>query len=373
MEKILIVDDEKSVRTLLQRILEENRYQCRTASGAAEARDLMAAQPFDLLLSDIHMPGESGLDLIAYVKKTYPETAVIIVSVVSDPKEVKEILEIDVYGYLVKPFESSQVLISVANALRRNKLELRARALQETLEKAVHDRTQALRELILKLEESKKESDNSAKLFNNQLLFLQTLLDAIPNPIFYKNSNGLFLGCNTAFESFLGRRREEIIGKSVYEIARKDLADTYHETDIQLLQNGGKSEYEVSIDITDGSIRDVVINKSTYPDSQGNIAGLVGVILDITPRKESERKLSDSEARFKAVWNSLLTGDCRNRRANANHYRCQSAGRRDHRFAEGANSRQYSCRNILCPSEVQTDVLITDLGQTIYREERTID
>ena len=99
---------------ILKRILEENGYRCQTASNAAEARDRLAAQPFDLLLSDIHMPGESGLDLIGYVKKAYPDTAVIIVSVVSDPKQVKEILEIDVYGYLVKPFESSQVLITVS-------------------------------------------------------------------------------------------------------------------------------------------------------------------------------------------------------------------------------------------------------------------
>ena len=68
---------------------------------------------------------------------------------------------------------------------------------------------------MLKLEEAKKESDNSAKLFRNQLLFLQTLLDAIPNPIFYKDSNRLFLGCNSTFESFVGMRSEEIIGKSV--------------------------------------------------------------------------------------------------------------------------------------------------------------
>ena len=369
MEKILIVDDERSIRVLLQRILEDYGYQCLTASNVGEARDLLATQPFDLLLSDLNMPGESGLDLITYVKEAYPDTAVVIVSVVADPKKVKEILELDVYGYIVKPFESSQVLISVANALRHNRLELHAKAHQETLEKAVHDRTQELRDLVVKLEEAKKESDESAKLVKDQLLFVQTLLDSLPNPIFYKDTNGLFLGCNSTFESFVGLRREEIIGKSVYEVARKDLADIYHETDLRLIRDGGKDEYEVSIDVADGSRRDVIINKSTYPDSRGNVAGLVGAILDITQRKESERKLSDSEARFKAVWNSLLTGivvidEQTQTIIDANPQAVEIIGLPREQIVGN------TCR-ILCPSEVNR-CPVTDLGQTIYREERIL-
>ena len=201
------------------------------------------------------------------------------------------------------------------------------------------------------------------------MLFLQTLLDAIPNPIFYKDSNRLFLGCNSAFESFLGRRREEIIGNSVYEIARKDLADIYHETDIQLLHGGGKSEYEVDIDHADGSKRDVVVNKSTYLDSQGNIAGLVGVILDITQRKESERKLSDSEARLKAIWNSLLTGivvidEQTHTIVDANPQAVEIVGLPREKIVG------HTCR-ILCPSEVNR-CPVTDLGHNIYREERIL-
>ena len=370
MEKILIVDDEKPIRSLLKKILENDGFECLTASDVKEARDLLATRSFDLLLSDIHMPGEeSGLDLIGYVKTAYPDTGIIVVSVISDPRKVQKILDIDVYGYIVKPFESSQVRVSVQNALRRNRLEIRAREHQEVLEKTVHERTRELRDLISELEKAKKESDDSARRIEDQLLFLQTLMDAIPNSIFYKDINGLFLGCNSTFESFVGLRREDIIGKSAYEIARKDLADIYHETDLQLLQCGGKSEYEVSIDIKDGTLRDVIINKSTYLDSRENIAGLVGVILDITQRKKSEKQLQESEARLKAIWNSILTGvvvidEKTHTILDANPQALEIVGYPRDELIGRPCRVIFPCEEVACA--------LTDLGETFDKEERTL-
>ena len=57
-----------------------------------------------------------------------------------------------------------------------------------------------------------------------QLNFQQTLIDTIPSPIFYKDTEGRYLGCNSSFESFIGMRKADIVGRSVYEIAPGDLA-----------------------------------------------------------------------------------------------------------------------------------------------------
>lgn len=70
-ERILIVDDESSIRGLLSQILERRGYHCWTASDALEARGLLAAHNFELILSDIKMPGESGLDLIRHAKRNH--------------------------------------------------------------------------------------------------------------------------------------------------------------------------------------------------------------------------------------------------------------------------------------------------------------
>ncbi len=128
--------------------------------------------------------------------------------------------------------------------------------------------------------------------------FLQTLLDSIPAPIFYKNKDGKYIGCNKAFEHFLMLQKAEIIGKTVYEIAPKELADSYCKADAALLRNRGTQVYEAHVKSSHGSVRDVVFHKAVFYDEKGELAGLIGVILDITDRKRVEESLRKSEARL---------------------------------------------------------------------------
>jgi diguanylate cyclase (GGDEF)-like protein/PAS domain S-box-containing protein len=139
------------------------------------------------------------------------------------------------------------------------------------------------------------------KLHNN-LQFLQTLLDAIPSPVFYKNTVGLYLDCNNAYEKFMGLSKDQIIGQTVYGIAPKDLADIYFQSDQELLQHPGGQQYETSVRSADGSLHQVIFNKATYLNSDGEVAGIVGSILDITERKQAEETLRQSEERFKAQY-----------------------------------------------------------------------
>jgi len=75
------------------------------------------------------------------------------------------------------------------------------------------------------------------------------LIDVLPVPVFYKDSKARYLGCNSSFEKFFGQKREQITGKSVYEIAPKEFADIYHEKDLALLQNPGVQIYESTVKI----------------------------------------------------------------------------------------------------------------------------
>ncbi|NNN06840.1 MAG: PAS domain S-box protein [Elusimicrobia bacterium] len=126
--------------------------------------------------------------------------------------------------------------------------------------------------------------------------FLQTLIDAVPNPIFYKDLKGAYLGCNKAFEEFFGRRQEEIRGKSVYDMGPKEIADRYAEKDNELLTHPGKQVYEWKVvNKQTGETREVIFNKATFTDSSGQVAGLIGVIYDITEHKKLELALRRSE------------------------------------------------------------------------------
>ncbi|NJR16691.1 MAG: PAS domain S-box protein [Calothrix sp. CSU_2_0] len=124
-----------------------------------------------------------------------------------------------------------------------------------------------------------------------QLDFLQVLIDTIPTPVYYQNAQGLYVGCNKSFETALGLKKAIIIGSSTYEIIPKELADKYHQADMSLFKKPGVQTYESSMLYADGKQHDVIFYKATYAKVDGTLGGLVGVILDISDRKRTEEAL----------------------------------------------------------------------------------
>ena len=135
----------------------------------------------------------------------------------------------------------------------------------------------------------------------NSLAFQQELLNAIPVPVFYKNKEGIYLGCNKEFETFLGIGQGEIIGKSVYDVAPEELADGYHEKDLELFNNPGTQIYEFEVINKSVGIRNVIFHKAIFYDSNGEVCGLIGAILDITARKEAENEREKLISELKAA------------------------------------------------------------------------
>ncbi|MBE0427419.1 MAG: PAS domain S-box protein [Nitrospirae bacterium] len=144
--------------------------------------------------------------------------------------------------------------------------------------------------IISDITERKQAEEESKRLS----LFLQNLIDAIPAPVFYKDSRGVYLGCNTAFQEYLGLRKDQIIGKTVYDVAPKELAEIYEQRDKDLFESKGKQIYESSVKYSDGTKHDVVFFKETFLNEDSSLGGLVGVILDITERKQMEELLRKS-------------------------------------------------------------------------------
>ncbi|QBJ79626.1 bifunctional diguanylate cyclase/phosphodiesterase [Aquitalea sp. USM4] len=135
------------------------------------------------------------------------------------------------------------------------------------------------------------ERNDAERAVKDQLQFITRLVDTIPNPVFYKDEVGRYIGCNLAFEQFIGTPREQLIGYSVFDLSPPDLAARYHAADQSLFNSRGTQVYEAQVQYADGSRHDVVFYKATFDKADGSLGGLVGLILDISERKQMEQAI----------------------------------------------------------------------------------
>jgi PAS domain S-box-containing protein len=150
------------------------------------------------------------------------------------------------------------------------------------------------------LENKVAESARTQDTIEDQLPILSTLINTIPNPAFYKNAQGVFIDCNTAFaETILGTACENIVGQSVYDpskIIPQALIDICSQHDEQLLNNPGLQTYETAVKCADGVKRDFLISRSTFTDHNGTVTAIISVMLDLTDKNRAEKLLQDRTA-----------------------------------------------------------------------------
>lgn len=149
---------------------------------------------------------------------------------------------------------------------------------------------------------------NTREALNNQLAFQQKLIDSIPLPIFYKDTAGVYLGCNQVFAGYLGMNKNQIIGQTVNEIAPKELAHIYQKADDELLRQQKPQVYEAQVVYADGERHDVIFYKNIFRAADGSLGGMIGTMIDITERKRIERALSASEKQLRGITTALGDG-----------------------------------------------------------------
>ncbi|GAB6180488.1 sensor histidine kinase [Desulfotomaculum defluvii] len=173
----------------------------------------------------------------------------------------------------------------------RKEAEEKLRQYQEHLEEMVRERT-------IRLDQEIYERKKAKEALERQLQFLQLLIDTIPSPIFYIDQNGLYEGCNKAYEEWTGKTRDQIIGKTVYDVFERQVADSYYKMDKSLYYKQGIQVFEATFPHHDGSLRHFITHKAIYQDESTGWKGIVGVILDISQRKKAETRLRYMEEKF---------------------------------------------------------------------------
>jgi two-component system, NtrC family, sensor kinase len=266
-ERILIVDDEAAIRKLLTKYLEEAGFQCENADGVSSAKKVLAVATFDLLVTDLKMPGESGLDLIRYAKSHFPEMGRIMITGYGAEEIAAEVMEVGIYGYIIKPATKEMVLITVKNALRHLRLNLHMQAYKAELEKKLSLRTEKLLSIMNNLNAGVVMVDR-----NMNVLELSKKMQAyFPDPSFKE-------------------------ARPCYAILNNPPGETLcSECPMQkTLMTGKVAEATRRIGTIEGE-RDFRIVTSPVVDKSGTVYAGIGLYEDITEKLKLERDLRQAQ------------------------------------------------------------------------------
>lgn len=167
--------------------------------------------------------------------------------------------------------------------------------------------------LILKANIQRREKVELA--LSNRLEFDKVLLDTIPNPIYYKNIDGKFLGCNTSFETLVNSTRDEIIGKTAFDFFPYKIALSNTKIDKELLQTFSTSTSEFTFYTPSNEMKHIILNKAVYKNIDGTVGGIVCIMDDITERIQQKQfliqqsklaEMGDMIAAIAHQWNEPL-------------------------------------------------------------------
>jgi putative two-component system response regulator len=165
--ELLIVDDEEALRRWAEGILGDRGYTCDSAGDASTARERLQIADYQLVLLNVSMPGESGIQLLSDVRSTHPACAVVMVTAEDSTSLAMTAIEHGAYGYIIKPVAAGELLINVANALHRRRRDLESSRMLQGLQTTVAESGVQLEEALqdLRLSETKVVASQAETIF----------------------------------------------------------------------------------------------------------------------------------------------------------------------------------------------------------------
>ena len=269
--KILIIDDEPALQMAMRKALRNENYAIVFANNGLEGLEQLQKEKPDLVLLDLRMPKLDGFGFLEKINIMPDDPySVVVITGHGNDREVEKSFELGVNFFLHKPLSLVEVRCLAKRCLEMKAVERELREHRTSLEKLVTQRTKAL---------------------INQVRFQQNLIDSIPVPVYFKDAELNYLGCNKAFEETLGYPKEHIIGKTVHDILPEKLARIHHQKDLQLLQAGEIKYYDVSSTYPDGKKHDLLVFKALFHNKDGSVEGLIGTNMDISERNQAQLQL----------------------------------------------------------------------------------
>lgn len=159
--RVLVVDDDRGQRRVLRRLLSREGFDCEEVADVTQALDRLARDRFDLVITDLDMPGASGMSLIETLANDYRDTATVMVTGRGDSGVGRAAIEHGAYGYLSKPIAPDDATVTALNAIRRRDLERENRRHREHLEEMVRQRTAKLSDALRDLERTQEDLRDS--------------------------------------------------------------------------------------------------------------------------------------------------------------------------------------------------------------------
>jgi PAS domain S-box-containing protein len=255
LARILITDDRPEVLKLVDRSLGEH-YRCDFAASLDQARKKLAASDFQLALCDLEMLGESGFDLAEEIAEGHPDTALVLITEMDDPRLARKAFGLGghgVHGYLVKPFWPGQLLITAMNALRRRELEVAERARRANLEER-----------------------------------RQKIIEMTPIPIYVKDGSYRYTFANGPADELAGRQGGGLVGETDEAIMSPEALEQTRADDLQILGDGVTHRAEETIEIG-GVERTFQSVKFPLLDEKGQANAVCGISIDVTAQREALR------------------------------------------------------------------------------------
>ncbi len=300
MVQILVVDDEAAIRRLVCSILEEKGYKCLSASSVREAKPLLEKHRPQLLVTDIRLPGESGLDLIREARGTYPDMATVVMSAIEDLEVAETARDLGVYGYILKPLNRVGLLITVSNALHRRQLERINQRHENHLSELVQERTVELQKTIFALERAKQELQDSRRDY-------ELLIKNLPCVIYKGFADWSVDLLSGSFRELTGYTREAMrtLGIGWADLIHPDDFESAKAATREALRGNGAFIREYRIRTRDQEITWVQDRGQIVCDDRGRIRYIQGVFYDITAQKNIEQKIIRAKKQWEATFDAV--------------------------------------------------------------------